>query len=93
VTAEDEHRRVGELTRELGIDRVHVVGEDARGIVSGNPDATWSASRAEVADLVHHNVSGDEVVLVKASRGAALEQVAQQIVQMLVGDDGEEPSE
>jgi len=71
-----EHRAVGTLTAELGIDEVVVVGEGAREIVASARAASFYASVAEAAAAVRDNVRGTDVVLVKASRAAGLEQVA-----------------
>jgi UDP-N-acetylmuramoyl-tripeptide--D-alanyl-D-alanine ligase len=75
-TSADEHRAVGTLTTELGIDEVVVVGEGAREIAESARAASFSASVAEATDAVRDNVRGTDVVLVKASRAAGLEQVA-----------------
>ncbi|HEX2895972.1 MAG TPA: UDP-N-acetylmuramoyl-tripeptide--D-alanyl-D-alanine ligase [Marmoricola sp.] len=75
--SEEEHRAVGRLARELGIDELVVVGEGARGIVRGEESATFHGSVPEAVEAVRKNVRGSEVVLVKASRAAGLERVAQ----------------
>jgi UDP-N-acetylmuramoyl-tripeptide--D-alanyl-D-alanine ligase len=72
----EEHRAVGRLTADLGIDEVVVVGEGARAIADGARAASFYASMAEAADAVRDNVRGAEVVLVKASRAARLERLA-----------------
>jgi UDP-N-acetylmuramoyl-tripeptide--D-alanyl-D-alanine ligase len=71
-----EHRAVGRLTVELGIDRVVVIGEGARPITETADAASFYASVAEASDAVRDNVDGAEVVLVKASRSAGLERLA-----------------
>ena len=86
----EEHRAVGRLTAELGIDEVVVVGEGARPIADAARAASFYASLAEAADAVRDNVRGDEVVLVKASRAARLERLA---AALLAGPSGEPRSE
>ena len=71
-----QHRAVGRVTRELGIDQVLVVGEAAREIIVGNDTAAFAGSVSDATDVVRKNVDGSEVVLVKASRAAGLERVA-----------------
>ena len=76
------HREVGELVAELGIDMLVAVGPLAQGYVAGAdgvpsvrfPDAAAAASG--IAAVVR---PGD-VVLVKASRGVALERVCEVLV-------------
>lgn len=78
-----EHRTVGELAAGLGFDQVIVLGdfaaELAAGVRSGGGDATEVADRAEAVRVVATTVVGPDVVLVKASRGLALETVAEQL--------------
>ena len=75
-TTEAEHRAVGRLAEDLGIDRLIVVGEGARPITETSRAASFYASVAEARDGVRNNVDGADVVLVKASRAAGLERLA-----------------
>lgn len=74
---EAEHRGVGRRAAELGVDRVVVVGEAARGIHEGAGERSvlLADNAAAVAWLTEHVTEGD-VVLIKASRGARLDEVA-----------------
>lgn len=74
---EAEHRGVGRRAAELGVDRVVVVGEAARGIHEGAGERSvlLADNAAAVAWLAEHVTEGD-VVLIKASRGARLDEVA-----------------
>ncbi|MBA2952312.1 UDP-N-acetylmuramoyl-tripeptide--D-alanyl-D-alanine ligase [Nocardioides sp. MAH-18] len=76
-TAYDEHVGVGRAAAALGVDVVVAVGPEAAGIAAGAGDeAIVTAGRAEALAWVRENVAGADVVLVKASRGAALEVIA-----------------
>jgi UDP-N-acetylmuramoyl-tripeptide--D-alanyl-D-alanine ligase len=82
-TAYAEHVGVGRTAAGLGVDVVVAVGAGAAGIADGARDADrapgeviLTAGRAEALTWVRENVSGSDVVLVKASRGAALETIA-----------------
>ena len=74
---DEEHRGVGARAAALGVDRVVVVGEAARGIHEGAGDRSvlLPDNAAAVAWLADHVTEGD-VVLIKASRGARLDEVA-----------------
>ncbi len=78
----EAHRGVGAYAAEVGIDVVVTVGTAASAIseaYEAAPAAGVSiptAGRDAAAEWLRHNVSAADVVLVKASRGAALELVA-----------------
>ena len=90
------HAEVGQAAAHLGTDVVVVVGEPAGGIVDGlrGVDA-WAgevivtAGRDEALAWVRENVAPSDVVLVKASRGAALESVADGLLDDAEGDVSE----
>lgn len=79
-TSVEEHAAIGRLARELGIGRVVVVGDGARAIGDADHNAVFAASVTEAARVVRNNVLGTEVVLVKASRAAGLERVAEALM-------------
>jgi len=79
------HRGVGEYAARAGIDVLLAVGDEAAGISHGFDDGgggvtITTAGRDEAADWLRHNVSAADVVLVKASRGAALELIAEDLL-------------
>ncbi|MEL4504130.1 UDP-N-acetylmuramoyl-tripeptide--D-alanyl-D-alanine ligase [Luteococcus sp. H138] len=84
--AEALHRRIGAQAAEAGVDEVIAVGEYAEQIVAGAHEAGGSA-RASQRDQVAGSLplKPADVVLVKASRGLALEKVAEQL--LAAGDD------
>ena len=82
--AADAHRDVGRHAAAAGVDLLVVVGEGASGLAEGAESVEdWqgevrrTAGRDEALAEVRENVAADDVVLVKASRGAALEHVAE----------------
>ena len=79
----DAHREVGRHAAEAGVDRLVVVGEGAAPLAEGARSVPgWSGEAVVVRDrdeairLLRAQLVADDVVLVKASRGAALELVA-----------------
>jgi UDP-N-acetylmuramoyl-tripeptide--D-alanyl-D-alanine ligase len=81
-TSYDQHVGVGRTAAELGVDVVVVVGDEAAGIAAGvGPEAIVTAGRAEALAWVRENATGADVVLVKASRGAALETIAEGLLE------------
>ena len=79
----EAHRGVGRTAADLGVDLVVVVGEAARGIAEGatgtpgwTGEAIVPAGRVEARVWGRAYVAAAAVVLVKASRGAALEVIA-----------------
>jgi UDP-N-acetylmuramoyl-tripeptide--D-alanyl-D-alanine ligase len=83
----DEHRAVGRLAGELGVARVVGVGPAATAIVEGARETSEEEpvqvqdNAAAVAWLREHTGPGD-VVLVKASRGARLDEVATALLEV-----------
>jgi UDP-N-acetylmuramoyl-tripeptide--D-alanyl-D-alanine ligase len=84
----DDHVAVGEHAARLGIDVVVTVGDAAAEIAAGarrtpgwRGTAVLTAGRQQAEDWLRHNVRARDVVLVKASRGAALEHVADGLLQ------------
>ncbi len=75
--AADEHRRIGELTAELGVDRVVVVGPGAQPMHAATREGAVHVDDADAAiALLRAQLRPEDVVLVKASRAAGLERVA-----------------
>jgi UDP-N-acetylmuramoyl-tripeptide--D-alanyl-D-alanine ligase len=73
---EVEHREMGRRARDLGFEAVIVVGED-HGYALGAPDLVVNVADFEDAtSALNSVVQPGDVVLVKASRSAGLEQLA-----------------
>ncbi|MGA8258148.1 MAG: UDP-N-acetylmuramoyl-tripeptide--D-alanyl-D-alanine ligase [Nocardioides sp.] len=93
------HREVGVRAAEAGIDVVVVVGEAAQGIAQGiaqgaadsNVEVVRAAGRDAALAWVRKNAEADDVVLVKASRAAALEWVAEQLLTATGTQPGTKP--
>lgn len=86
--SEEGHRRVGQVVAESGVDVLVTVGPEAAAIADGaQADPAWrgeaivTASRDEALSWVRENVTAADAVLVKASRGAALEHIVDGILE------------
>ena len=93
-SAAEEHRAVGVLAHELGIDKVLVVGDGARGVydalveLRGDDGTTRHVDTVDEAGAwLRKNVSGPDAVLVKASRSGRLERVAEELVAERPGEE------
>jgi UDP-N-acetylmuramoyl-tripeptide--D-alanyl-D-alanine ligase len=91
------HHDVGRLAAEAGVDLVVAVGPPAYGIADGaaavrgwRGEAVVSAGRDEALAWVRENVAAADVVLVKASRGAALEHIADGLLDIEADDGAQE---
>ncbi len=80
---EQAHLGIGRWVSDFGLDALVVVGDEARAIGDGATESgTWTgelvraAGRDEAITWLRKNVVPGDVVLVKASRGVALEHVA-----------------
>jgi UDP-N-acetylmuramoyl-tripeptide--D-alanyl-D-alanine ligase len=78
------HRGIGTVAADLGIDVLVVVGEAASGIAVGAGDrigeVILSPGREEATAWLLRNAAPKDVVLVKASRGTALERIADDLL-------------
>ncbi|HEY5977589.1 MAG TPA: UDP-N-acetylmuramoyl-tripeptide--D-alanyl-D-alanine ligase [Solirubrobacterales bacterium] len=79
--AADFHREVGEHARAVGIDRVVGVGESAQAY---GPDELVGTPE-EAAELIAAQLEPGDAVLVKGSRSAGLETVAEELQTLLGG--------
>ncbi len=80
AAAPDIHRRAGELTRRLGIERLYTVGELARLAAEGyGQGARHFASHVELARALRPCMHGAMTVLVKGSRAMHMERIVQDI--------------
>lgn len=77
---EREHRRMGALAVELGVDELIVVGVDHGYALGAGRLASNVTDSEHAADTLLRTVRDDDVVLVKASRSAALEQLAIRLI-------------
>ena len=82
-TSAEQHAEVGGHAASLGLDVLVTVGDAAVAIADGarrTPgwagNVVTTAGRDQATDWLRHNVGARDVVLVKASRGAALEHLA-----------------
>jgi UDP-N-acetylmuramoyl-tripeptide--D-alanyl-D-alanine ligase len=88
ASAAADHVEVGEHAAAVGVDVLVTVGDAAGGIGEGarrtpgwEGSVVSTAGREQAADWLRHNVVARDVVLVKASRGAALEHLADVLVE------------
>jgi UDP-N-acetylmuramoyl-tripeptide--D-alanyl-D-alanine ligase len=82
------HREVGRYAVEKGVDRVYTIGEKGRWIAEGAKKAAGDThiqvrhfqSAKEAIDILQTEGNPDTVLLVKASRGARLEGVVEELI-------------
>ena len=82
--SEEEHERMGRAAAALELDGLVVVGERARPVADGALEAgmarervRWCLDQEEAIDVVRNSAAPDDIVLVKASRVAHLEDVVE----------------
>jgi UDP-N-acetylmuramoyl-tripeptide--D-alanyl-D-alanine ligase len=79
--AESLHAEVGELAKQLGIDRLYAAGPLSRATVDAfGRNGFHFDGKSELIDVLQNALTGDEVVLVKGSRSAAMEEVVERIL-------------
>ncbi len=79
--AEPLHRRLGEHARAAGIDRLFTLGTASRAASQGfGPGAVHCDELPRLIDTLRHELSGPACLLVKGSRAARMERVADALV-------------
>lgn len=74
--SEELHRQCGQYARQAGIERFVGVGEEQRVAVDTfGPGGCWYSSCEAAVSALAEDLSGEDVVLVKGSRGARMERV------------------
>ena len=77
--AAEEHRKVGKLTSELGIENVILCGKLMRSGREGNSRALYFETKDMLADYLKKNPIANGTVLIKGSRGMGLETILENI--------------
>ena len=77
--SDDAHRRIGELTAELGIDTVIAIGDKAKYMTEMNTKAYWFATVEESMDAVRRQFTAGTAALVKASHSMAFERITEEL--------------
>lgn len=74
------HFETGRYAAEKGVNLLVAVGERARDIAAGyGESAVWFADNAEASEFLLKNLSAEDAVLVKGSRGMATEKIVEAI--------------
>ena len=94
-SSRDEHDAIGRLAVRLDISQLLVVGEAARPLHLGaclegswNEESVFVTDNAEAISWLDEHLEPGDVVLLKASRGAALETVAEALLDETKESDG-----
>jgi UDP-N-acetylmuramoyl-tripeptide--D-alanyl-D-alanine ligase len=73
--AATEHRRIGELLKEVNISEVYLVGDLMKYALEANLSIKHFASKEELLDVLSKQPITEATILVKASRGIGLETI------------------
>ena len=74
---EPAYRQIGALAAELGVNRLVVVGEQARAMHAAAPNSVLVADVPAALELLRQELAPRDVVLIKASRAVGLEVLAE----------------
>ena len=75
--SESEHRNLGKILSESGIEDVYLCGSLIRVALEVFPSAKYFTTRDELIQFLHKNPVRDATLLIKASRGMGLEKVVE----------------
>jgi UDP-N-acetylmuramoyl-tripeptide--D-alanyl-D-alanine ligase len=82
----DLHREIGRAVGDARIDRLYLVGNFAAAVADGAMDRQMKADRiccgtkATIIEQLNHDLQAGDLILVKGSRGMAMEEVVEAIV-------------
>jgi UDP-N-acetylmuramoyl-tripeptide--D-alanyl-D-alanine ligase len=76
---QDEHKTIGKLSREAGIDEVIFCGERMKHAWQENKNSKYFETRSELENYIENRIFEDSLILIKGSRAMALEVVTQKI--------------
>ena len=75
------HEAVGEKARVSGIQALYATGKNCKAAVSAfGSNGYWFKNKSELINRLIENLAGSEVVLIKGSRSAAMEEVVEQLL-------------
>lgn len=83
--AESLHRQIGELAARIGVSRLYAVGTHAGALADAalkagmKKEGVFVGTRSEIAADLKDRLQPDDWILVKGSRGMAMEQIVQEI--------------
>ena len=77
--SDEAHRRMGQLTRELGIETVIAIGDKAKYMTENHPEIRWFATLPEALETVREQFTPGTAVLVKASHSMAFENITKEL--------------
>jgi UDP-N-acetylmuramyl pentapeptide synthase len=79
------HRDIGKSVADAGIDRLYVTGSFASAVAEGARDGgmdgerMFTGSKTDIIDRLAHQLAPGDLILVKGSRGMAMEQVVEAV--------------
>ncbi|MBQ8545782.1 MAG: UDP-N-acetylmuramoyl-tripeptide--D-alanyl-D-alanine ligase [Clostridia bacterium] len=71
------HKRIGKLCKKLGIKYLFAFGENAGYVIEGFEKGSLFTNKNDIAKEIINKLGGNDVLLVKASRGAHFETIIQ----------------
>ena len=76
---ERAHKEIGELTKELGIDPVIAIGEQAKYFTEGNPSIQWYKTAEDAMPAIRAAFAPGTALLVKASHSMHFEKIVEEL--------------
>jgi len=77
----EEHKSIGRMTNKAGFQEVIFCGESMQYAKEENDNSRYFKTRSELEKYIQNHIFEDSLILIKGSRGMALEIIAQKILE------------
>jgi UDP-N-acetylmuramoyl-tripeptide--D-alanyl-D-alanine ligase len=76
------HEEIGRFLKESNVDNIFLIGEEVKGVLKelNNGRAKFFDDKPSLIDYVKHQISGGDVVLIKGSRAAKMEDIVEALI-------------
>ncbi|AOE50469.1 UDP-N-acetylmuramoyl-tripeptide--D-alanyl-D-alanine ligase [Kangiella sediminilitoris] len=81
------HKDIGLYAKDKGVEKLYVVGEDVKHTIKAfGENGKWFADKVALIDAIKEQITSQQIILIKGSRSARMEQVVQALIEPQLTD-------